>query len=224
MNSYTIYKTTEPPTFEGLWDGPLWVDVPALAVDAFHEQGSDHQPNTQAKALYDDAGVYVIFRVEDRYVRCVHTQPNGAVYTDSCVEFFTEPVTGGGYFNFEINCGGSPLVHYNAQSESECYNPVEFDKRQLERLQIYHSMPEVVEPEIVDPTTWFVEFFVPYENLEAYVGPVPRGAGARWRANFYKCGDKTSHPHWGMWNRIPGELGFHRPEHFAELLFGDVRK
>ena len=84
----------------------------------------------------------------------------------------------------------------------------------------WSSMPRVVDPEIAEPTKWFIEFRLPYEILEAYVGPVERKSGTIWRANFYKCGDRTSHPHWAMWNKIPGELGFHKPEFFAPIILG----
>ncbi|MDD3966848.1 MAG: carbohydrate-binding family 9-like protein [Candidatus Marinimicrobia bacterium] len=42
--------------------------------------------------------------------------------------------------------------------------------------------------------------------------------GSRWRANFYKCGDKTSHPHWGSWQALD-ILIFHQPESFGILEF-----
>ena len=56
------------------------------------------RPRTRSKVLYDDRGIYVLFRVADRYVRCVRTEHQSHVYRDSCVEFFAQPKPGGGYF------------------------------------------------------------------------------------------------------------------------------
>jgi hypothetical protein len=169
--------------------------------------------------LHHETGIHVIFRVQDRHVRSVVTTPNGSVCGDSCAEFFVEPVAGRGYFNFEINCGGTPLVHYNAVSAAFRYDPVLIEGPRLEKVIIFHSMSKTVDSEITDPVTWFVQFTAPFELFEAFVGPVPRDSGAVWRGNFYKCADFTSQPHWAMWNRIPGALGFHRPEFFAPLIF-----
>ena len=39
------------------------------------------------------------------------------------------------------------------------------------------------------------------------------------RANFYKCGDKTAHPHYLSWSPIDTpKPDFHRPEFFGELI------
>ena len=39
------------------------------------------------------------------------------------------------------------------------------------------------------------------------------------RANFYKCGDKTAHPHFLSWNPVvSSKPDFHRPECFGELI------
>ncbi len=220
MNHYTIHRTAEPPRLDGDWDSPAWAAAPPLEINNFHEKGGDHRPRTQARVLYDDDRVYGIFRVEDRYVRSVVTQRNGSVCSDSCVEFFVEPVADRGYFNFEINCGGTLLLHYNSRSAAVKYDPVVVDDARLDLVRIHHSMPKTVDPEIIDPVTWTLQYSAPYELFEPYVGDVKRGQGAVWRANFYKCGDATSHPHWAMWSEIPGPLGFHRPEHFAPVVFG----
>jgi hypothetical protein len=38
------------------------------------------------------------------------------------------------------------------------------------------------------------------------------------RANFYKCGDLTAHPHFLSWNPIDlPKPDFHRPEFFGTL-------
>ena len=67
--------------------------------------------------LYDANGLYGIFRVQDRYVRCVRTQYHDAVWKDSCVEFFAQPKPDRGYFNFEFNCGGAFLCSYITNPE-----------------------------------------------------------------------------------------------------------
>ena len=38
-------------------------------------------------------------------------------------------------------------------------------------------------------------------------------------ANFYKCGDKTVHPHYACWNPVGGEKpNFHQPQSFGKLI------
>jgi hypothetical protein len=80
------------------------------------------------------------------------------------------------------------------------------------------SLPAVVDPEIDAPVDWELAFFVPTEVLEDYVGPIGPLAGQEWRANFYKCGDETSHPHWAAWSPVD-ELNFHLPRCFGTLRF-----
>jgi hypothetical protein len=47
-------------------------------------------------------------------------------------------------------------------------------------------------------------------------------SGQAWRGNFYKCGDETSHPHWGMWAPIREGFTFHQPRFFGTLHFEAV--
>jgi hypothetical protein len=76
----------------------------------------------------------------------------------------------------------------------------------------------VVEPEVEGPLTWQLAFFVPVALLERYVGPIGPLAGQEWRANLYKCGDGTSHPHWASWSPVDA-LNFHLPHCFGTLRF-----
>ena len=54
--------------------------------------------------------------------------------------------------------------------------------------------------------------------MEHYTEKISSAEGATWRANFYKCGDETSHPHWLSWSPVK-ELNFHAPDDFGELKF-----
>jgi hypothetical protein len=46
------------------------------------------------------------------------------------------------------------------------------------------------------------------------------GPGVTWRANFYKCADKTSHPHWLTWAPVNyPKPKFHLPEYFGRIEF-----
>ena len=85
-------------------------------------------------------------------------------------------------------------------------------------IRVYHSLPQTMPIEIPVPLEWCVEYFVPNALLERYVGPLGPPEQRRWRGNFYKCGDETSHPHWASWNPIE-RFDFHQPECFAPLTF-----
>ncbi|MFZ0131197.1 MAG: carbohydrate-binding family 9-like protein [Desulfobacterales bacterium] len=218
---YSVSRAGCRPELLGMWDGPAWRSAPSLAVACFRPEGSAHRPVTRVKLVYDRNGIYGLFQVKDTYVRCVRTRFQDAVYKDSCVEFFVQPKPAGGYFNFEFNCGGALLASYitdPARVPGGFKNFVRLTDKDARRLRIHHSLPAVVEPEAAQATTWHLEFFIPFALLEAYVGPIAIAKNAPWRANFYKCADETSHPHWGAWSPVD-ELNFHLPRCFGTLVF-----
>ncbi len=62
-------------------------------------------------------------------------------------------------------------------------------------------------------------FFIPLSVFEKTTGlQSTKLSGQTWRANLYKCGDKTSHPHWASWQPLT-ETNFHLPECFGKITF-----
>ncbi len=219
--TYDIYPAPAKPEFQGLWDGSVWKNALALEVGHFRPESSDHRPITRAKLLYGFDALYGIFRVEDRFVRCVHRRHQDPVYKDSCVEFFVQPPAGGGYFNFEFNCGGTLLSsfitdHLRTDDGFAAFHRL--SKSDVRDIAIFHSQPHIVEPEIEGPVTWYLEFGIPYRLLEKYAGRVAISSADPWSGNLYKCADETSHPHWAAWSPVD-ELNFHLPRCFGKFVF-----
>jgi hypothetical protein len=218
---YTVLITKLAPDGQGLWEGSVWRKASVLAVDCFRPESSSHRPQTICKLLYNQERIFGIFRVEDKYVRCIHTDFQEDVYKDSCVEFFVQPKESGGYFNFEFNCGGALCASYITDPARIAGRLKEFlpltsgDERQIRR---HASHPKIVEPEIKTKLIWYLEFSIPIVLLEKYVGLLGQIKGQRWRANFYKCGDETSHPHWVSWAPLAAR-NFHVPENFGNICF-----
>ncbi len=218
---YGILKATARPEMCGLWNGPVWSIAPILNIDHFRPESTSHQPLVQSKLLYDENCLFGFFLVWDRYVRCIHSGFQAPVYEDSCVELFVQPEIGEGYFNFEFNCGGALLVSYIADPTriNGCVaGTIPFSTAEARRVMIYHSLPSTVEPEIVDEITWSLEFAIPFVLFERYIGNPGRLEGQQWRGNLYKCGDKTSCPHWASWSPLR-ERNFHAPRDFGVFRF-----
>lgn len=218
---YPIFPARKRPEFKGLWDGAAWRGAPVLEISNFRPESSDHRPVTQAKLLYGLEGLYGLFRVQDRYVRCVHRRYQDPVYNDSCVEFFVQPIDGKGYFNFEFNCGGTMLASYiedPTRTGSSFRVFTKLSKQESRQVLIYHSLPPMIEPEWDRETIWYLEFYIPFAVLEKYTGAVDINPGAIWRANLFKCADQTSHPHWAAWSEVDA-LNFHLPHCFGAIEF-----
>jgi len=217
---HKVARVAEPPKIDARWDKAPWTSVESLAIDQYMGKRPEHFPRVKAKLAYDDAAVYVIFRVEDRYVRAVTPENQGQVCKDSCVEFFFTPGTdvSRGYFNLEMNCGGRLLFHFQAVPRQPDRTAIaECD---VSCLEIAHSLPRIVEPEIAEPVTWTVEYRLPVSLLGKYSSVATPVPGVVWMANLYKCGDSTSHPHWLSWSPLgEGKLDFHRPDSFGKLEF-----
>ena len=215
---YDVYKTTQPITIDANWHKGVWKNIPALDIALYMGDKPEHRPQTEAKLLYDDQAIYVIFRVKDHYVRTVAKETHGEVCNDSCVEFFFTPdeTVDAGYFNLEMNCGGTFLLHRNTKAQ----HGRELDLADCQQIQVAHTLPKIIDPEITKPTTWCVEYRLPIDIIEKYAQVVKPAPGVIWRANLYKCADHTSHQHWLTWHKVDHPTpDFHLPEYFDQIIF-----
>ena len=223
--NYHIRTVSAAPCLDADWQDSAWVGAETLEVSCFRPESSDHRPHTLARLLRDANGLHGIFRVEDRYVRCVRTQYGDEVWKDSCVEFFAQPKSGRGYFNFEFNCGGAFLCSYILNPERTPDGFKEYARLPASigrTIQVRSSLAARIDPEISDPVVWTLQFLIPFAVFEDYVGPLGEVSGQTWRGNFFKCAEENSHPHWASWAPVD-EFNFHRPQCFGTLRFAPAR-
>jgi hypothetical protein len=199
------------------WEGSAWKTANLLKISHVRPEGSRHRPLTRAKLLYDENGLYCIFRVRDRYIRCVRTRYQGQVWKDSCVEVFLQPFYERNYFNFEFNCGGTircSFITYGVEAEDIQLIPRSIGKQ----IQVVHSLPRRIPMEVPLENVWTLACHIPFAVLEHYVGELGAIPGQVWMGNLYKCADESSHPHWMSWSPL-SELNFHAPWDFGSLEF-----
>lgn len=216
---YNVSKLRKRIKIDADWNKAQWKKIKPIEVKLYMGKVSSFQPEVQAKMMYDPDHLYVIFRVKDRFVKSVVTDYNGPVSTDSCVEFFFSPDSGFPlkYFNLEINAGGTPLMFYITKPMSEVSRLL---PDELKQIEIAHSLPAKVDPEITEPVTWTIECRLPISILSKYSNITKPAPGVVWKANFYKTGSKTSNPNYLTWSFVDNPRpNFHLPQFFGTLNF-----
>ena len=150
------------------------------------------------------------------------------VCLDSCCEFFVSPeatsTANSPYFNFEVNASGTMLVYF-CEPAQDRQTPLPAST--WPAIKMASSLVEqpgtAIMPEITKPTTWLIEYHLPWALFQQYFGHGPPRSGEGWSANFYKCADETSHPHWGAWSSTfehpSGRPAFHVPDWFGAICF-----
>ncbi len=216
---YEIHKLTQTILIDANWDKPQWQDVKEIEINNYMGKIPGFRPISYVKVMYDESNIYVIFNVNDSCVRSVTKTINGPVWEDACVEFFFAPDSSlpERYFNVEINCGGIALMYYNIVPKK---NYTILEAEEIKKIEIAHTMPETVDPEISHLVNWTLEYRLPINILEKYSKVSRPGKGVIWKANFYKTAGNNSNPHWITWSNINQKKpDFHLPQFFGTLKF-----
>jgi hypothetical protein len=216
---YRIVKLNYQMTIDANWDKQQWKNVQPVKIEKHMGDLPKFEPVVEAKLMYDEKNVYGIFRVKDRFVQSTVQEYNGSVSENSCVEFFFSPDSSHPlrYFNLEINAGGTPLIFYINKPWNDF---IKLENDDISKIEIAHSLPKRVDPEITEPVTWIIEFKVPLEMLRKYSDITPPGPGVTWKGNFYKTGSKTSNPNYMTWSFVDNPTpNFHLPQYFGTLKF-----
>lgn len=219
--AYTVRRVQVLPEVSDAWESPRWAAADTATIGRFHPRGSDHRPRTQVRVLHDGDAIAVMFRVEDRYVIARHTAYQSPTHLDSCAEFFVKPKGATGYFNFEFNAIGTLLLWYVEKPrgpDGQFQKFTEVPRELAETIDVHASLAGPIESEIAEPVTWTVSYRIPRTLLERFTGPLGDWPGQAWTANFYKCADASSHPHWGYWADVGEKLDFHQPAQFGTLV------
>ena len=172
-----------------------------------------YKPEVKFKIAYNQDQILLKYYVTEESILAKETRVNGSVHKDSCVEFFVTP-GGDAYYNFEISCIGIPHVGYGEARS----NRVLIDPEILKLITIKSTLGNQPFEEKTGGYQWEMMIVIPKECLAFNKGIKLKGLSAK--ANFYKCGDDTSTPHFVTWNPVGTKTpDYHRPEYFGELSF-----
>jgi len=173
-----------------------------------------YKPEVKFKMAYCKNQILLKYYVTEENIMAKETRVNGEVYKDSCVEFFFSTNGKNTYYNFEFNCVGIAHVGYGpGRASRELTHP-----GILKLIKVRSSLGNQPFEEKTGGYQWEMMIIIPKECLTYDKDIVLKGLKAN--ANFYKCGDETSKPHYVSWNPIGTENpDYHQPAYFGELSF-----
>lgn len=165
-----------------------------------------YAPEAFAQLIYvEDKGFALRMTAKESNPLAVNTEYNQPVYEDSCLEFFARfDIENPKYINFEMNSNGAFL------------SAVRVDRSNKTPIHTLAELPTVKATKT--EAEWTVETFFSNEFIGKTFGKSTFARGDKIMGNFYKCGDKTEIPHFGMWSPIDSEKpNFHQPQFFGEM-------
>ena len=187
---------------------PAWEEIPALQVDNVLWLPDSGVRMTQ-QLCYDAKYLYVRQQAWEQRIRAQRTGYLQQVCEDSCMEFFFAPLGEDRYFNLEINPNGCVRLGFGTAEGPR----TQLVPRDME--QYFAVCPQRTED------GWSLTYRIPLEFLQLFFPDCRFAPGRTLRANCYKCGDLTDHPHYLSWNPVQSETpSFHRPQDFGLFLFG----
>ena len=177
------------------------------------EKDFPYRPGLMFRIAHIGDEIWLKYYVNEKNILAQETRTNGDVYKDSTVEFFIS-VDNKNYYNFEFNCIG--IIHIGHGEGRNNRTPVK--PSIAEKIEIKSTLGNLPFAEKSGNFDWEMTIRIPiecftFDKLETL-------NGLKATANFYKCGDETSDPHFVTWNPIETENpDYHRPEFFGKVKF-----
>ena len=204
------------PFWKAVRDTPTITEV-SLYLDGKEKQAlafvpwpaNSYKPNVTFAMAHSDKAIYLKYYVAEKWIRAAEGKINGAVWEDSCVEFFIA-FDEAGYYNLEFNCIGTTLVGFGKSKG---------DRKLLSPERISRIKYGVCINNAPDGTIqWQLTLMLPVAVFQHHHLSSLQGLACR--ANFFKCGDALHEPHFIAWSNIQApEPDFHLPDFFGSLLF-----
>ena len=170
-------------------------------------------PSVRFKMAHGNHFVFLVYDVWENETLGRFSEHNKPVYRDSCVEFFIRFKNEQNYYNLEFNCLGACLAGWGPNRNnrkllapeiiSQIKSYTKISRKNNDKMPLIHWQLT-----LKIPVTVFV-----HSNVHQLLRQ-------KATANFYKCGDELSQPHYMSWNNIKTSApDFHQPRFFREIEF-----
>ena len=181
---------------------PEWEKAETATVAVDRWAGYAPVPKTTVKLLRSPEGISVLMHTEEKGLRATHTEDNGEICEDSCMEFFLKPSNlKPEYLNFELNPRGTLHLGMGVGREDRVFPKIDRTALSIE------SIP--------NEGDWTLKLYIPDALLLSLFGEISPIV----KANFYKCGELTDHSHFGTWAEVETPRpDFHQPDFFGFLV------
>lgn len=172
------------------------------------------KPEVSFKIAHNGESLFLHFFVEEDEIVATVAEDNGAVWNDSCVEFFMSIGNSPFYYNAEFSCIGTALLGYRQGREGAVHAAGSV----VGQIKRYPSLGYDLIEKKQGHFKWDLLVAIP---ASAYWNSGLKSfKGLKAKANFYKCGDGLTVPHYLSWNPILTENpNFHAPQFFGEVEF-----
>ena len=213
MNQYIVKHMTEDARAASFTDAFSLAAIPSVfqninrATLSYHWEKNDYKPETYAWMGWNGAGLHVLMASREPEIRSVVAVDGGDSYTDSCMECFVmpKPDISMRYVNIELT--PRPATHIGVGEGRHA-------------RKVFSIVPNGFNPSasVYDGAWWAVSYTIPTGFLNEHFDFTPK-SGDVMHGNFYKCGEATAQPHYGMWQPYAIEKpDYHRPELFGTLI------
>jgi len=216
MNIAEVHKIEFDTPYPDLEQISAALDIQKVKheINTINWKGYDYKPSVKFSIAYSESEIFLKYYVSEDYFKAEKTETNQMVCEDSCVEFFVSPENDGIYYNLEFNGIGTVLLGTGTgRADSKRADPEIISK--IRRLTSAGKKPV---KEKSGRFEWTITIAVPYEVF--FHHSISDLKGRTFRANFYKCGDMLSVPHYVTWNPVGTENpDYHQPAYFGMLKF-----
>jgi len=211
-----VIRTGLKSAYPDLEEISSWIDDKCrkIPIESINWVEYEYKPEVSFAIAYSNNEIFLKYYVTENYFKAEKTDSNQEVYEDSCVEFFVLPDDDGVYYNLEFNGIGTCLFG----SGTDRRNNKRADPLIISKIRRLCSAGKYPVREQAGEYCWTITIAIPFEVFQYH--SIRELKGKRFRANFYKCGDKLTVPHYLTWNEVrTGKPDFHQPEYFGALIF-----
>jgi hypothetical protein len=168
-----------------------------------------YAPKVNFTVAYTADSILLKYNVLENELIAYYREINDPVYEDSCVEFFIKFDGDMNYYNLEFNCMGTALMGYGSGKHERITIPNAAVSKIKSRSHIQTISGDIY---------WQLSLIIPFKVFVYHSFTSLKNKVCS--ANFYKCGDKMSYPHFLSWNNIDHPFpNFHLPEFMGKINF-----
>lgn len=216
--SYVVCRTPAPIEIDGRLDDPAWFTAESISQFHFPWHTSGEREQSVVKLLWDDENLYIATLCQDAHITARHTEHDGPIPEDDCIEIMVapDPAKPKFYFNVEWNVLGGYVDGHRPNGAEGPRAPWD-----AEGVQIAGTHVGTLNDDRDQDQWWLAEVAIPLRNFTPHMKNRTVQPGSEWRANFNRHGGETN-MQYSQWSPADTPApAFHVPHRFGRLVFSD---